>query len=50
MFKVWAHIEEIDGFGESNGEPIEPVEVGAFDQLADAEGHLQKLYDLRPDE
>jgi hypothetical protein len=47
MFKVWLHIEEIDTDGEQHGEPAEPVDLGSFARLEDAEAVLERLLDVR---
>lgn len=45
MFKIWIHIEEIDSHGESEGDAIEPVELGEFKRLEDAEARLERAID-----
>ncbi len=46
MYRLWIHLEELDEGGEPVGEPLEPLDLGDFADLAEAEDLLSRVADL----
>ncbi len=43
MFKIWLQIEQMDENGEPDSEPVDPIDVGEFHDLDDAEEFIDRV-------